>query len=106
MILASATPHNGHRQSFWALLSLLDRVRFPSRELEPTDAYGYLNRARVYMSMDKTQQALADANKAIELEPNEPDAYFRRSDIYYDMGKDTEAKADEKKAEELDKKAR
>ncbi len=37
-LFLTATPHNGHRQSFWALLSLLDRVRFPSRELEPTDA--------------------------------------------------------------------
>lgn len=37
-LFLTATPHNGHRQSFWALLSLLDRVRFPNRELEPTDA--------------------------------------------------------------------
>lgn len=37
-LFLTATPHNGHQQSFWALLSLLDRVRFPSRELEPTDA--------------------------------------------------------------------
>ena len=37
-LFLTATPHNGHRQSFWALLSLLDRVRFPSREIEPTDS--------------------------------------------------------------------
>ena len=75
-------------------------------ELEPNDAYGYLNRARIYMSLDRLDSALEDANKAIELAPEEPDAYYRRADIYLEMGKDAEAKADEAKAEELDKKAR
>ena len=37
-LFLTATPHNGHQQSFWALLSLLDRFHFPSRELEPTEA--------------------------------------------------------------------
>jgi hypothetical protein len=35
-LFLTATPHNGHKESFWALLHLLDRVRF-HRELEPTD---------------------------------------------------------------------
>ena len=51
-------------------------------ELEPKDAYGYLNRARIYLSLDKPEKALEDANKAIELEPKEPDGYYRRADIY------------------------
>jgi tetratricopeptide (TPR) repeat protein len=58
------------------------------------------------MSLEKSNEALADANKAIELDPKEPDGYFRRADIYNEMGKSEEAKADEAKADELDKAAR
>ena len=72
-------------------------------ELEPNDAYAYLNRSRIYVSQDKPELALADANKAIELDPKEPDGYYRRSDIYNEMGKKAEAKADEAKAEQLAK---
>jgi len=75
-------------------------------ELEPTDEYGYLNRARIYLSLEKPEKALEDANKAIELKPDEPDAYYRRADVYTAMNKDAEAKADEAKAEQLDAKAR
>jgi tetratricopeptide (TPR) repeat protein len=75
-------------------------------ELEPSDEYGYLNRARIYLSLEKPEKALEDANKAIELKPEEPDGYYRRADVYSSMNKDAEAKADEKKAEELDAKAR
>ena len=51
-------------------------------ELEPKDEYGYLNRARIYLSLDKPEKALEDANKAIELKPDEPDGYYRRADVY------------------------
>ena len=70
---------------------------------QPNDAFGYLNRSRIYISMEKPETALADATKAIELDPKEPDGYYRRSDIYRDMGKDAEAKADEAKAAALEK---
>ena len=36
-LFLTATPHNGHPESFWTLLALLDRVRF-QRDIEPTDA--------------------------------------------------------------------
>ena len=68
-------------------------------ELEPSDEYGYLNRARIYLAMDKPEKALEDANKAIALKPDEPDGYYRRADVYTAMKKDAEAKADEKKAD-------
>ena len=45
-------------------------------ELEPTDEYGYLNRARIYLSLERHEKALEDANKAIELKPEEPDGYL------------------------------
>ena len=66
------------------------------------EALGYLNRARIYLSLEKEDKALEDANKAIELAPNESDGYYRRADIYNQMGKEAEAKADEAKAEQLD----
>jgi tetratricopeptide (TPR) repeat protein len=66
-------------------------------ELEPKDEYGYLNRARIYLSLEKPEKALEDANKAIELKPDEPDGYYRRADVYSALNKDAEAKADEKK---------
>jgi tetratricopeptide (TPR) repeat protein len=75
-------------------------------ELEPNDEYGYLNRARIYLAMDKPEKALEDANKAIALKPDEPDGYYRRADVYTEMKKVAEATADEKKAEELEAKAR
>ena len=37
-LFLSATPHNGYRQSFWALPSLLDPLRFPAGSSSPTDA--------------------------------------------------------------------
>ena len=59
----------------------------------------------MYLSLDKKESALNDANKAIELAPEESDGYYRRADIYNEMGKEKEAKADEEKADELDRKA-
>ena len=36
-LFLTATPHNGHPESFWRLLNLLDRIRFQP-DLEPRDA--------------------------------------------------------------------
>ena len=72
-LFLTATPHNGHRQSFWALLSLLDRVRFPSRELEPTEAD--VERAMVRRLKDHVKAVDPSApfpTRAIHATPVEP----------------------------------
>lgn len=55
-------------------------------------------KAEAYRFMGKTEEALAQTQKAMDINLLHPSAYFSRGKVYHDMGKTTEACADFEKA--------
>ncbi len=71
-------------------------------QLQPKNAYVYLNRGTVYHEKKKFEQALADYTYAIELEPDNSIAYSNRGATYVVMKKYLLAISDCNRAIELD----
>jgi tetratricopeptide (TPR) repeat protein len=69
----------------------------------PSDApVAYLLRSAIYELYERYDEALADADKAIELVPNYAGAFSHRAEIYRAMGKEDLAVADIETAVKLD----
>ena len=72
-------------------------------KLKPKEASYYHFRGSLYLSIDKTREALADFNTAIKLAPKEASYYHTRGIVYQDLGRTREAAADFAKAKALQK---
>lgn len=70
-------------------------------QLAPGFAYGYYNRANLYLRSGEQAHALEDYNKAIELNASFAEAYFNRGLLYYALGKVAEGTRDLSRAGEL-----
>jgi len=56
-------------------------------EIDPYHDEAYINRAKVYVDIDKLDNAISDFTKAIEINPNFIEAYYDRALIYlYKIG--------------------
>jgi tetratricopeptide (TPR) repeat protein len=59
--------------------------------LNPKNVFTYTNRSYGYLLMGRYDEALADANKAIEVDPNESNAYFLKGRILVALNKNKDA---------------
>ena len=78
-------------------------LEFFNKSIEMTNNYlPVMNRARLYMKMERNDDAIKDFNKAIELDPNIALIYYYRAREYYESNEDYDkALIDYKKALEL-----
>jgi lipoprotein NlpI len=75
--------------ALWAL-----PARSNAAAAEPTDARGYLRRARLYDAQQKYDEAVADLDKCLQLDPNNAEAYDLRGSEQFKRGKIAESLAD------------
>jgi hypothetical protein len=66
--------------------------------LDPRNASAYASRSFIYSALGNYQEALADANKALELDTKLAIAYVNRGIAFEKLGNNAGAKADYKKA--------
>ena len=71
-------------------------------ELDPTYAFGYLNRGAIHENIKQYARAIQDYDKAIELDPNYAEAYEYRGVSYSLLRQHARAIQDYDKAIELD----
>lgn len=71
-------------------------------KLNPNHAASYIERGRIYLSLEKYHKAVDDFNKAIELDPKCTAAYVCRGIAYKNLNKLNAALANFNKATEID----
>ena len=69
--------------------------------MKPDDAAAYKQRGAAYKDLKKTDEALADYDKAIQLNPNDGYAYINRANIFIEKNDLEKAKADYQKIIDL-----
>jgi tetratricopeptide (TPR) repeat protein len=69
--------------------------------LDPTNSFGFTQRASVWVAKEEYDKAIADLNKSIELKPDYERVYFNRGLTWYLKGEYDKAIADLNKAIEL-----
>lgn len=107
-------PDNGYAYAWIALVrnsqeeygkaltaSNLAVKRIPSKDKEYL-SFAYSTRARVYLCLEDTIQALKDCSQAINIKTDESDLYNQRAQIYYEQKKYDLTNADYKKMIMLD----
>ncbi|MEM7071884.1 MAG: tetratricopeptide repeat protein, partial [Pseudomonadota bacterium] len=86
-------------------LNQYDRSRdylFKAVKISPDDDSIHLNLATLFSTINKNEQALVHANKAIELDEKKPGNYAKRANIYMKLFKYDQAHHDLLKAYKLD----
>ena len=61
----------------------------------------YRKRAEALSALDRTDEAMADVNEAIDLNPSDADAYSLRQQLHLKKNQFSEAAADERRAAAL-----
>ncbi len=101
-ILLAARWRFGRSGTFWRQVSRwLDRTGVDTG-LEEETAVGYLERAKVRVSKDRNEEAVADLDRAIELEPELAEAWRERGYVRSRLKDYERAIADLSRALELD----
>lgn len=72
------------------------------RTVAGLDYKAYMNRAEIYETTGRREQALADFSEAIRLRPRDADLYLRRASFYLDSDDPNNALADADRAIELE----
>ena len=106
-------PRNGY--AYYWIGSLYEDNGQPVDALDPTNmaiallqkdkewvTYAYRRRARIYQSLDKDMEALADWSLALKADPKDVQTYYDRGEFYYWRGKFVESDADFDKICKLD----
>jgi len=75
-----------------------------SLELEPCNAYAYINRGELKFSLCDYQGALEDYNEAIEIDPSIASAYSGRAIVRQKLGDTTGSDSDFKIYKNLNEK--
>lgn len=70
-------------------------------EMNPDNAFVYINRGNAYYNLDRNEEALADYNAALALQSGEAKAWVYRADTYMRMERYQEALADYRQACQL-----
>ena len=90
----------------WIPCQARNDIRYPAAcsgvvHLDPKNALTYVNRSFAYLNLGNYQQALKDADKAIQLDPKNALGYANRGDAYSKLGIYEQAISDYKTAAEM-----
>ena len=72
--------------------------------MDPTNYDCYINRASIYIKLNKFNEAICDLNEVIKFESNNQNAYLRRAECYEHINNFNSSYKDYEKALEIGKK--